>query len=108
MQRETMSRRESGAGKTPWMVVFSHPTDFPGADGRGGPDLGAVLERLGCDVAPIPEHDPYDPDQVTDVRRLQLLDPTGVLRGDLTWSTRSGFGEEDLYYLVAAIVRPEL
>ncbi len=107
MLSETMRREESATGQTPWTVVFSHQPDFPDRDVRG-PDLEAVLERLGCEMAPIPEHDPYDPNQVSDLRRLQLIDPTGMLRGDVTWSTRSSFGEEDLYYLVAAIVRPDL
>lgn len=108
MSRESMGGRAVGDGDTPWTAIFSHPPEFPGGRMDGPPELGPVLERLGCAMAPIPEHDPYDPDQVTDVRRLKLLDPTGTVRGDLTWSTQSALGEEDLYYLVAAIIRPEL
>jgi len=90
----------------PWVVAFSHPPQFPLRKLMQDGDLEAVLGRLGCVMAPIPERDPYDPEDFTDVRRMLLVDPDGQPRGDLTWSTRSTFSTEDLLYLLAAIIQP--
>ncbi len=98
---------EGGASTDrPWVVAFSHPPQFPMRKLMQTGDLEAVLGRLGCVMAPIPERDPYDPEDFTDVRRMLLVDPEGQPRGDLTWSTRSTFSTEDLLYLLAAIIQP--
>ncbi len=96
----------ASASDKPWVIVFSHPPKFPMRKLMPAGDLEAVLGRLGCVMAPIPERDPYDPEHYTDLRRMLLVDPEGQARADLTWSTRSTFSTEDLLYLLAAIIQP--